>query len=132
MFGSRSSVQPNFQRLQDRADDAQFRSLRGAAFEIGRTAKESIKKSKAPSQPGEPVTTRGRGGKNARGAIFTDADRESAVIGPRFSFVGDSMEAHEFGKDRKGDDYEARPTMAPALDANLSRFAADWQGSIGE
>lgn len=132
MIGFTFNSEPQFQRIQKAADDATFRSLRSAAFAISRTAKQSIKTSREASLPGEPPTTRGRGGKNIRGSIFTDADRETAVIGPRFSFVGDVGEAHEFGKSRKGDDFPERPFMQPALEENLSRFARDWQGSIGE
>lgn len=132
MFGMSGKVDDQSARVKRAAETATFRTIRSAAFAIGRYAKGLIVKSKSPSLPGESPTTRGRGGKNLRGAIFTDSSKDSAIIGPRFSMVGDVGQAHEFGKTRKGDDFEKRPFMRPALEANLNRFASDWQGEIGE
>ena len=65
-------------------------------------------------------------------AIVYAADKESAVVGPRHSVVGEAGAAHEFGEEFRGTDYPERSYMEPALDANLDRFAASWGGSIGE
>ena len=132
MIGATTKVEVNTQRIVEAAKRSTFENLRHAAFRISKDAKASIVKSKEPSGQGDPPTTRGRGGHNLRGAIFVDADKESAIIGPRASFVGDSGEAHEFGKTRKGDQFDERPFMGPALERNLDRFASDWGGSIGE
>lgn len=131
MFGWGVSVQPMFNRVAKAADKAVFRNVRHAAFSIRKFVRESIKKSDQPSTPGEPVTTRGRRG-NVRNSIFVAADADSAIIGPRYSFVGDAMEAHEFGKARRANVYPARPTMGPGLKANTNRFADEFRGSIGE
>lgn len=127
-----TEIHYQFNRVQQAAKTATFRNLRHAAFSVSKAAKASIRKSDQPSRPGSPPTTRGRGRKNLRGAIFTDANFETAVIGPRSSWVGDSSEAHEFGKNRKGQRYPKRSFMYPALAAAAPRFAADWAGTIGE
>lgn len=111
---------------------ATFDNLRHAAFSISKDAKASIKKSSEPSAVGEPPSTRGIPKQNIRGAIFVDVGPTSAVIGPRESFVGESAAAHEFGKQYKGDKFEKRPTMGPALERSTSRFANRYEGSIGE
>ncbi len=132
MFGFDVKVEPQFDRVQRAADDATFRNLRHAGFGVSKAAKESIVKSPNASLPGDPPTTRGRGRHNLKSAIFVDASAEDVIIGPRSTYVGDSGEAHEFGKSRKGDDFAERSFMGPALEAVIPRFADDWQGSIGE
>lgn len=131
MFGLKIRIFESFARVQQAADRAVYKNVRHAAFSIRKFVRESIKKSPTASQPGQPVATRGKRG-NVRNSIFVAADDNSAIIGPRFSMVGDAMEAHEFGKARKGDRYPARPTMGPGLDANTDRFAGSFRGSIGE
>lgn len=125
-------VEPRFDRVARAEKKAAFENLRHAAFSIGRLAKSLIKKRPGPSRPGTPPSTRAKGGKNLKGAIFTAASSESALIGPRASFIGESGATHEFGEEREGDDYPERPFMGPALRMSESRFASGWRGSIGE
>lgn len=132
MFGIKFTVEDNTNAMIQAADRASYDNLRHAGLSIGRMAKDSIAKSDSPSAPGRPPTTRGRGRKSLKSAIFASSDRDSAIIGPRYSYVGDSGEAHEFGKTRFGEQFDERPFMGPALEASLPRFAADWQGTIGE
>jgi len=132
MFGFSIQNKPELGKIEKAADTATFKNLRRAAFAISKTAKQSIIRSREPGDPGSPPNTRGRGRKNIRGAIFYDADKESAIIGPRESYVGDSAKAHEFGEQYKGTDYDERPFMLPAMQANAPRFAEDWRGTIGE
>jgi phage gpG-like protein len=131
MFGMSVKIDDAFNRVQHAADRAVYKNIRHAAFSIRKTSRESIKKSANPSSPGSPVSTRGKRG-NVKNSIFVAAENDSAIIGPRYSFVGDAMEAHEFGKQRGVNRYPARPTMGPALDANTDRFAGSFRGSIGE
>jgi hypothetical protein len=119
-------------KVLEKASKANYENLRHAAFSLSKLAKASIVKSADPSDPGSPPTTRGKGGKNIRGAIFTDAQPDSAIIGPRASFVGDVMHAHEFGAKRGDQDFPERPTMRPALELTIPRMAAGWAGTIGE
>lgn len=132
MIGVTVKTEPKFDRVQEAVDEATFTNLRRAGFAISNDAKDSILTSPEASDPGSPPTTRGKGRNNLRSAIFVDATAEEIIIGPRFSYVGDSAEAHEFGKSRKGDDFDERSFMGPALAANIPRFADDWQGSVGE
>lgn len=125
-------IEEGLSQVVQATEKAAFDNLRHAGLSIAKSAKESIDTSAAPSAPGSPPNTRGRGRKNLRSAIFSASDNESAIIGPRFSYVGESGAAHEFGNPRGGTQFAARPFMGPALEKAIPRFAADWQGSIGE
>lgn len=131
MFGFDFKLFETFGAVNRAADRAIYRNIQHAAFSIRKYIRDSIKKSALPSQPGQPVTTRGKRG-NVRNAIFAAIEPDNAIIGPRYSFVGDVMEALEFGKSRRGNTYAARPTMGPGLTANTDRFADSFRGSIGE
>jgi hypothetical protein len=131
MFGIESKVLPQVEKVQKAADKATFKSFKHAAFAIRKSIRESIVKSPDPSSPGQPVATRGKRG-NVKNSIFVYADEDGAIIGPRASFVGDAMAAHEFGQERGGRQYDKRPTSAPGLEKNLGRFANEFAGSIGE
>lgn len=131
MFGFKIFSLERFKAVQKSADRAVYKNIRNAAFSIRKYIRNSIKKSSEPAQPGKPVATRGRRG-NVKNSIFVAADDNTALIGPRYSFVGDAMEAHEFGGRRYGNSYPARPTSGPGLEANTDRFAGLFRGSIGE
>lgn len=148
MFGLDFKFENNMQAVRKAADRAVVRNLKITAFAIRKTSIESIQA--APpgqaSQPGTPVNTRARGviksgknkGKKRLGQVQraitydVDANAMNAVIGPRASVVGESMKAHEFGEEFKGERFSQRPTMGPALDKNTSLFANSFQGSIGQ
>jgi hypothetical protein len=119
-------------KIEDAAERGIYKNIRQAAFSIRKHAMKSIKTSKNPSEPGKPVATRGKKGVGVRNSIFAAIGEHDAIIGPRYSFVGDSMHYHEFGKKRGYIKFPARPTMAPGLQANLDRFAEGFRGSIGE
>ena len=131
MFGFSFKSETEFSKVEKAADRGIYSSIRHAALSIRKYIRESIKKSPEASEPGEPVATRGKRG-NVRNAIFAAIETDNAIIGPRYSFVGDAMEAHEFGGRRKENTYEARPTSGPGLLANTDRFAESFRGSIGE
>lgn len=131
MFGFSFKSETDFPKAEKAADRGIYSSIRHAALSIRKYIRESIKKSPEASEPGEPVATRGKRG-NVRNAIFAAIETDNAVIGPRYSFVGDAMEAHEFGGRRKENTYEARPTSGPGLENNTDRFAGSFAGSIGE
>jgi len=131
MFGFSFSSETEVSKVEKAADRGIYKSIRNAAFSIRKYIRESITKSSEASEPGEPVATRGKRG-NVKNAIFAAIEQDNAIIGPRYSFVGDAMEAHEFGGRRKENTYEARPTSGPGLLANTDRFAESFRGSIGE
>lgn len=129
-------------RVKDAADKAAFKNLGHGASAIRKTAIESIKQAEGPSPPGTPphthtggVTKKGKQRKgNLQRAIVYDADkaRQEAVVGPRYSVVGESGRAHELGEEFRGDDYPERAFMGPALEENIPRFADGMAGSIAE
>lgn len=116
-------------RVQQAADRAARRAFAKAAFRIFRDAQSTIQRSGEPAAPGEPPHTR-RG--HLRRAIRYHASAEGAVIGPTASTVGEAGSAHEFGGAFRGQAYPARPFMGPALERELTNFAGEFAGSIGE
>jgi len=120
-------TEQNFGAVKTAAEKASFRNLGHAAASISRDAKATIDKSPTPSVPGKPPHTR-RG--QLKRAIRYAYDKTSAVIGPIFSAVGTSGEAHEFGRMYKGEKYPARPFMGPALTRAYPRFASSWGGAV--
>ena len=129
MFALQVKVEDKFKRVADAAQEAKFRNFGHAAASIRKDAISTIEKSEKASAPGSPPHT--RRGQLPR-AIRYAVDKDGAIIGPVASVVGESGAAHEFGGTYKGEDYPARPFMAPALERAEPRFAGDWQGSIGE
>lgn len=122
-------------RFRDRETGAfvsgkMFKNIFHAAASISKDAKRTIKRGKASSPVGQPPRTR-RG--LLRRAIRFSADRQtqSAVIGPMESVVGGSASPQEFGGSYKGQNYEERPFMGPALERNLHRLGGEFSGSIG-
>ncbi len=117
--------------LERLADKGVFRSLGNAAAAIRASARALIERSKTPSRPGEPVHTK-RGKAKRPDAILYAVGEDDAVVGFAHHAMGEAMSGHEHGEKYMGTDYPARPTMGPAFEANLVRFADEFQGSIGE
>ena len=143
MFDFKVTIQAEgFDKLLAAERKASADNLAHAAAAIRKTEIESIHFGQDASEPGTPPHTHGRRltrkGKPRKGqlqrAILFDVDKTAlyAVIGPRFSVVGTSAAAHEFGGEYKGEQYPARPFAEPALENNLDRFLHEWQYSIGE
>ena len=130
MFGAKATTTTDIKKVTKAVDKGAFRSFSHAAARIRKTAAESIVKSKEPSRPGAPPTTRKKRSHNLPFAIRFAANKEGAVIGPRHSVVGTSGEAHEKGGEYEGDQFEQRPFMEPALLSNTDRMLKDWEGSI--
>jgi len=128
MIGVEVKTQDNTNRVKEATWKAAFRNLQHAAAVVRRSAIALIKRSKKPSQPGEPVHTRAG---LAKRAILFSAEQESAVVGFSYDAIGIGMQAHEHGGRRGDNVYPERPTMQPALEKNVGRFASDWRASIG-
>lgn len=129
MIKAVATIIDKMQRVQQKAERAQRRIFSRVAFAIRKTAVDSMEKSPDPAPVGKPVHTR-KG--LARKAVRYAADKDGAVIGPRYSIIGDAIAAHEHGEDYRGSRYPERPTMLPALEANVDKYAGEWAGSIGE
>ena len=139
MIGSSFQFTDQTKRVTVATEKAAFRNFSHAAATIRKDAVASIVDAPGPSDPGTPphthtagVTKKGKVRKgNLQRAIAYDATKEDAIIGPRFSVVGLAGRAHELGEVFHGDQFDERAFMGPALDDNLTRFAQDWDGSIG-
>lgn len=134
MIGFDVKIERERMRVVERlAEKGVFRSLGHAAAAIRSTARRLISRSRDPATPGEPVHTR-LGQAKRPDAILYDVNREagSAVVGFTEHAMGGVMEPHEHGGRYRGTRYPARPTMQPALEVNLARFADEFKGSISE
>lgn len=129
MLGFTVKVEDKFTRVKAASDEAAFKNFGHAAASIRKTAAGSIRRSKRAGAAGGPPTTR-RG--QLRRAFRFDVSQEDAIVGPRYSIVGAAGAAHEFGGEYRGDHFDRRPFMLPALLENLDRFAGEWAGSIGD
>lgn len=122
-------TETKFVNVKRASDEAAFRNFGHASAAIRRSAMKSIRRGKRASEPGRPPRTR-RG--QLRRAIRFNVGPLDAIVGPVASIAGESGSAHEFGGPYKGDVFDQRPFMRPALLENLDRFAQSWAGSIGE
>ena len=130
MIGLTVTIEDQTKRVAEAAQRATFRNLGHAAARISKDVKESLVTAEGPSEPGQPPHT--HQGAYLRRAVRYAADKESAVIGPMASIVGEAGAAHEFGGEFHDQEFPERPFVAPALEKNEDRLAPDWQGSIGE
>ena len=129
MIGVSVRVEMRLKEVKAAADRATFENLGHAAAVIRNEAIASITRSRSASDPGTPPHTR-RG--LARRAILYAMDGPyTAIVGPTASVIGQAMAVHEFGGRRGKGTYPKRPTMGPALNRNLDRFASQWRGTIG-
>jgi hypothetical protein len=129
MIGIRIRTEFNSRKITRKAKDANFRSLGHAAASIRLTAKRSIRRSKTESSPGTPPHT--RKGQLKKSIVYAvEKQKETAVIGPDIAIVGQSAMAHEFGGRYRGDRYDRRPFMGPALRKMKDRLPRKWAGSI--
>lgn len=124
------TVETFIDEIEIAEERARAENFRHAAGSIRKDAQASIIPDPLgkPSPAGQPVATR-RG--LVKRSIVYAADKFGAVIGPTANLVGQSMVAHEFGGEYKGERYPKRETMGPALERQTNRFAGSWRGSIG-
>lgn len=133
MFDVVTRFVPKPKRLQRAIAKANFRNINHAAATIRKDAVSTV--IQAPqgiaSRPGSPPFTHRRG--FYRRAIRFEVNRQKnhALIGPRYSVVGDVGQAHEFGRPRGNQTYPKRPTMRPALERKAPRLGEIWEGTIG-
>lgn len=132
MIGATAGSKVDMKPVQNAVDKATFENIRHASFSLSKDAKSTIDKDSSPSEPGETPHTKGKRGHNLKGAIFTNVQKDSGLIGPRGSWVDEAGALHEFGESRDGQNFEERPFMEPALDRAVPRFASDWAGSVGQ
>ena len=135
IFHDRHRLQYTNQTDLSAATKAAFRNFGHCRHDAGTPWNRSCPRPLEPGTPPHTHTGSHRKGKvrwgNLQRAIAYDATKDDAIIGPRFSVVGLAGRAHELGEVFHGEEFDERAFMGPALDDNLTRFAQDWDGSIG-
>ena len=149
MIAVQTKFEKRLERLQKAAERAKQGSLSSAAYLIRDAAIQSISISKRvkgyfwktnkqgtrvratyyePSPPGQPILGHRKGkGFFQRGIKYAvDKQKEDALIGFTHSQFEKIMSLHEHGLEG----YDQRPTMRPALEANVDKFHRDWKASI--
>jgi hypothetical protein len=127
MIGTEVNIVDRTRAVLQATERAQVKTFAHAAATVRKTSQSLIEKSDAPARAGEPIHT--RKGQFPK-AIAYDATKTDAVIGAMASRVGDVGKGHEFGGEFRGEHFEPRPVMAPALELSRDRFAREWDGSI--
>jgi phage gpG-like protein len=155
MFDVKTQFEDSSKQVITAAEKEIDRALQRTSYAISQDAKASIKNAppaagggsrrsrrrkgkRQNSRPGQAPLTRGIPRKNLRAAIGYSVDKvsDTAVIGTRYSMVGDVGGALELGEDRPStsdnENIDARPFMGPALDRNAPLFGPAFQGGIGQ
>lgn len=128
-FQTEANIQLRLERIVKAIGRAKAGSLPSVGYLISTIAKQKIQRSKEPSQPGSPPTT--RKGLMRRAIRYAVApDKQSVAIGPVASLVGQAGMAHEFGGKYRGSKYPARPFMGPSLDEALPQIGPAFRGSV--
>jgi hypothetical protein len=153
MIATQTKFERDEARLLKAIQRAKEGSLSSAAFLVRNTAIKSIRRSKRvrgyfykrtrsgkvvlatyyePAPPGQPILAHRKGVGFFRAGIkyAVDKPKEDAVVGWSYGRFQTSMQIHEHGGTEGGTQYDARPTMAPALEANVEKFHRDWKASV--
>lgn len=128
-FQTEARIQLRFERILKAVEKARAGNLFSVGYLVANIAKNKIKRSKYASEAGQPpATRRGLLRKAIRYAVAQN--KESVVIGPVASLVGQAGMAHEFGGKYKGERFPARPFMGPSLDEALPQIGPKFRGSV--
>ena len=129
MIGLKARTEDRSKAVLAKAKEASIKNLGHAGAAIRLTARRSIRRGKKPSSPGTPPHTR-RGLLKRALRYAVERDRERVVVGPAHGVVGPSAIAHEFGGRFRGDKYDRRPFMGPALMKIKDLLPRRWAGSV--
>lgn len=143
MLAVATKIVSNVAAVQKAVDRAEYATIAHGAASIRKDAIESIKPGDGPSQPGTPPHThtqkiikRGknkgkvRAGVIPRSILFAvDKAAGIAVIGTSARLAGQSGSPHELGGEYKGEHFDKRPFMVPAMLRQSSRFGELFVGS---
>lgn len=124
-------IKKDFGKVKKYVKDSVIATFGDASRIIQSIARKSIKRRSGDnySRPGEaPKTRRG----DLRRAIQYDVDnkRQEAIIGPLESRMGPAAAVHEHGGTIKGQMFDKRPYMAPALERIAPKLPKLWQFSV--
>lgn len=129
MIGAKVKTKDETRRVLAKAKQGSFKSLGHAGAAIRLVARRSIRRRKKKSPTGRPPHTR-RGQLKRALKYHVERKKPSVVIGPEHAVVGESGKAHEHGGLYKGDRYDRRPFMGPALAEVQPRLPRLWAGSV--
>ena len=115
-------------KIRRATDRANRKNLFRAAASIRLTARRSIRRRKGPSRKGTPPHT--HTGRIKKAIMFAVESNDNAVIGPTVERIGQAGGAHEHGERFKGDRFDKRPFMGPALEKMRTKLPKRWQGSV--
>lgn len=105
------------------------RWLNWVAATIRKIAQRSMPRREGASTPGTPPHTHKR--ILPRAIVYdVEINYRRAVIGPAASKAGTVGGAHEHGGQYRGQDFDARPFMGPALEKAEPKMAPMWADSI--
>lgn len=130
MITATFELDDRFADVEKAAQRATFENLTHAGAAIRLEAIGSIDVSESPSLPGNPPHTRDE--RRLPNAILFDAGTDDVIVGPSAARMGQSAAAHEFGEFYKGQQFDERPFMGPALDSLAPALAEMWEGTIGQ
>lgn len=123
---------PQIEFRPDRVEREQERTIQRVMFRIGgivrATASRSIRRNRTgkPSPAGKPPRT--RNGLLRRAIRFkAEPSRRRVVIGPSGRIAGPVGGAHELGGRFRGERFDARPFMRPAVERNVEKIRELWQ-----
>ena len=121
----KQKTQFDTEKIKRKVRKANIESLSGTGAYIRRVARNKIIQS--PNSAPVGSAPHSRRGQLKKSLLFgVDRQRNSVVIGPAASLIGQSMVAHEYGKER----YPRRPLMGPSLQQSRSRLPAMWADSV--
>ena len=129
MFAMRATTKFDQGKVKRSQHQASIKSLGHAAALVRITARRMVRRSKRPSQPGQPPHTQTGALRNA--IIFDVAPaNDMALIGPAYNMIADAGAAHEQGGFYRGRLYPKRAFMGPALAKISPRLPEKWAGRL--
>lgn len=125
----KQKTQFDTEKIKKKVRKANIESLSGAGAYIRRVARNKIIQS--PNSAPVGSAPHSRRGQLKKSLLFgVDRQRNSVVIGPAASLIGQSMVAHEYGGKYRKERYPRRPLMGPSLQQSRSRLPAMWADSV--
>lgn len=115
-------------KLEQAVKFANFRNLGQAGAIVRKLGAKSLKKSPRKSAAGTPPNT--RKGALPKAILYAVEEGRRVVVGPAYHLMKNAGRAHEKGGKFRGDVYEKRPFMVPALLRVRSQIPSIWRDSV--
>jgi len=129
MIGLKSRTHFDGRKVHEKAKQANITNLGHAGAAIRLVARRSIRKRKGSASAGSPPNTHTR--RLPRAILYAvDRSRSVVVIGPAKHLAGTSGKPHEHGGYYKGERYDRRSFMGPALVKLKDRLPKLWANSV--